>query len=500
MFNLQSGILRQRFPPALTPGQAKKLKLTHGDSGTGQGPKIFGLGEGKHKKGITGLMVDSLNRTVISCGLDGKLKFWEFSTGSLQHEIDWHSFTAITAFQYYRSSDLIALSCDDLAIRVVDTETKNLVRELWGSLGQISDFCFSNDGRWIVAASMDSVIRVWDLPTGHLINAVRMQSPCTALAISETGEYMATAHADGVGINIWNNRTLFTHVPTRVIREDEIMDAIAPTTSGEGGQHLISAAFSDDDEGEEKGEDQDGLPNAPLDHKIEQLSSDLITLSLVPKSRWQTLVHLDTIAQRNKPKEPPKQPEKAPFFLASSLAPGPSPSSVFQPQDSTSDPSALQAEQSRISKIRSITSTSSPFTNLLHSSSVTDLYEPFIAHLSSLPPATADVEIRSLSPMLGTDEPSFTNPSLNRNKSELTLFVRALTARLRQKRDYELVNAWMTVFLKVHGESVVEDPGLSGGLRESLAEWRAMQQEEARRLGNMLGFCKGVVGWLRSER
>lgn len=500
MFNLQSGILRQRFPPPLTAGQAKKLKSAHRDSGTGQGPKLLGPDEVKHKKAITGLMVDSLNRTVVSCGLDGKIKFWELSTGSLRHEMDWHSFAAITAFRFYRSSDLIALSCDDLAIRIVDTETKNLVRELWGSLGQISDFCFSNDGRWIVAASMDSVVRVWDLPTGHLINAVRMHSPCTALAISETGEYMATAHADGVGINIWNNRTLFTHIPTRVIREDEIMDAIAPTTSGEGGQHLISAAFSDDDEGDEGGGNQDGQPNASLHQNIEQLSSGLITLSLVPKTRWQTLVHLDTIAQRNKPKEPPKKPEKAPFFLASSLAPGLSSSSIFQPHDSTSEPSVLQAEQSRISKIRSTNSTSNPFTTLLHSASETKLYEPFIAYLSSLPPAAADVEIRSLSPILGTDEPSFTDPSLKRNQSELTLFVRALTTRLRQKHDYELVNAWMTVFLKVHGESVVEDPGLSGGLRESLAEWRTVQQEEAKRLGDMLGFCKGVVGWLRSER
>jgi U3 small nucleolar RNA-associated protein 21 len=504
MFNLQSGILRQRFPPAVTPGQAKRLKTIRGNAGTGQGPKRYSLGEGRHTKAISGLMVDSLNRVVISCGLDGRLKFWDFSTGLLEHEMDWHSFTAITGFQHYRSSDLIALSCDDLAIRVVDTETKNLVRELWGSLGQVSDFCFSNDGRWIIAASMDSVIRVWDLPTGHLINAVRMQSQCTALAFSETGEYLATAHADGVGINIWNNRTLFTHIPTRVIREGEIMDAVAPTTSGEGGQHLISAAFSDsEDEGDERGEEIDGLQYASLDHPMEQLSSDLITLSLVPKSRWQTLVHLDTIAQRNKPKEPPKRPEKAPFFLASSLSLGADPaSSIFQPQDTASEPSAPLAEQSRISKLRSMTGASTnPFTTLLHSSSETGLYEPFITHLSSLSPAAADIEIRSLSPMLATDDSSFMTPSpSHQNQSELSLFIRALTARLRQKRDYELVNAWMTVFLKVHGESVVEDPSLSGGLREALAEWRSVQQEEARRLGEMLGFCKGVVGWLRSER
>jgi U3 small nucleolar RNA-associated protein 21 len=42
-----------------------------------------------------------------------------------------------------------------------------------------------------------------------------------------------------------------------------------------------------------------------------------MTLSLVPKSRWQTLLHLDLIKQRNKPTEAPKVPEKAPFFLGS---------------------------------------------------------------------------------------------------------------------------------------------------------------------------------------
>lgn len=63
--------------------------------------------------------------------------------------------------------------------------------------------CFSNDGRWIVAASTDRIIRVWDLATGHLIDVVRSQSVCIALAFSNTGEFLATAHEEDIGINIW---------------------------------------------------------------------------------------------------------------------------------------------------------------------------------------------------------------------------------------------------------------------------------------------------------
>lgn len=469
MFNLQSGIHRQKFPAPLTPVQAKRLRALQAESKSAQqinNLKKFGLGEGKHKRAVTGIMVDPLNRTVFSCSLDGKLKFWDFHTGQLQDEIDWSPMSAIIASRYHKQNDLIVLSCDDLSIRVIDTETKRLVRELWGCLGQISDLCFSNDGRWIIAASTDSVVRVWDLPTGHLINALRMESPCTALAFSDTGEFLATAHADGVGVNIWNNRTLFTHVPTRLVREDEIIDAVAPTASGENGQGLIDAAFE-----EEQAEDSQLMIDSSS--TSEQLSRDLESLSLVPKSRWQTLLHLDVIRLRNKPKEPPKPPEKAPFFLPSLESSKPAQALAIQ----TDNPKISAAEKSRILKLDR-KSTESAFTTLLRAAAEDDYFAPFIDHLKGLPPSAADIEIRSLNP------------------AELVPFVNALTWRLQGKRDYELVQAWMSVFLRLHGEHVAGDAALV----EALKRWRVEQGEESRRLGELVGYCGGVVGFLRSAR
>ncbi|KAK3056111.1 hypothetical protein LTS18_011724, partial [Coniosporium uncinatum] len=197
MFNLQSGLHRQRFPVRLTQKQAKTLQL----QGSGRAvngdfddqPRKWSRGQGKHTKAVTGIVVDNLNRMVVSSGADGKVKFWEFSTGLLLHEMDWYPMTSVTGIRHHRPSDLIALSCDDSSIRVVDMETKKLVRELWGCKGKVSDFAFSNDGRWLVAASADNIIRVWDLPTGHLIDAMKLQSQCNALAFSYTGEYLATA-------------------------------------------------------------------------------------------------------------------------------------------------------------------------------------------------------------------------------------------------------------------------------------------------------------------
>ncbi|KAE8144346.1 Utp21 specific WD40 associated putative domain-containing protein [Aspergillus avenaceus] len=473
MFNMQSGLYRQSFPPR---GSKRTAKFNIGSLDTTNN-------YAKHTKAVTGVMVDGLNQSVVSCGLDGKVKFWDFVSGLLIDELDWYPMTAINGLRYNSSSGLVAFSCDDLSIRVVDIETRKVVREFWGCVGQVNDFAFSFDGRWIIAASMDSIIRVWDLPTGHLIDLFRLPSTCTSLAMSSTGEYLATVHADGQGINLWSNKSLFLPISTHNVDENSITDVVIPTISGENGVGTIESAFSDDhlpDEAE-----------GPV-LSAEQLSEDMVTLSVVPRSRWQTMLHLDVIKERNKPKAPPKAPQKAPFFLPATAEKGNS--------ELISDPNTLAesafAERSRVAKMLRSTdagATGSRFTTLLRSGYETGDYEPFIEHMKSLSPAKADLEIRSLDSQLRGDY------------SELSNFIQALSSRLFLRKDFELVNAWMAVFLRIHADVVAKCSDHSNGdgdnasLRNALAAWKLAQQREAQRLAGLVGYCRGVVGFLRSS-
>jgi U3 small nucleolar RNA-associated protein 21 len=468
MYNLQSGIHRQRYPTKLTPSQSAHQATEKAGLSTHIAvhvPKKFFRGEGKHTKAVTGIVVDSLNKTVISCGEDGKVKFWDFSSGLLLFELDW-SLTSIRSIRFHRQSDLIAMACDDGSVRVVDIETKKLVRELWGAKGRILDFTFSNDGYWIVTVSSDSVIRVHDLSTNHLIEALRFRSQPIAVGFSSTGEYLATAHEDSLGVNLWTNRTLFTHVPTRQIGPDDIIDMDMPTASGDGGQGLIDDVFAQDVIQEETEND---TPSS-----IDQLSADLLTLSLVPKARWQTLLNLDIIRSRNKPTEPPKKPQAAPFFL---------PSLESNTNDSQSlailSPTNHTTAVSRISSIADPqAAAATTMTSLL--GSFTTGQDPSIIseYLANLPPSAADLSIRTLDPA-----PPYT---------EQVAFVEALTARLRQRRDYELVQTWMTVFLRCHADVIVE----SESLRAALLEWREESSRESKRIAELMGYVKGVMGWV----
>lgn len=403
-------------------------------------------------------------------------QFWDFTTGILLHEIDWYPMTKILGIRYHRNSDLIALSCDDGSIRVLDIETKKLVRELWASRSHAElrtlDFTFSNDGRWIISAASDSTVRVWDLPTGHLIDAMKLPKKCNTVAFSPSGEFLATGLDGEVGVHIWTNRTLFTHVSTRQITEEDIAAVNAPTASGEGGVAVVEAAAAEDEE--EVDFDETTVPI------MDQLSDKITTLSLVPKSRWQTLLHLDVIRARNKPKEAPKAPEKAPFFLPSLGQ------DKVAPTDNTvaplnQDPASRITSSALASRSTTANSTNE-FTRLLALASHDALFTPVLMYLSSLPPSAADIAIRTLD----TTEPY----------TELRTFIEALTARLKERRDYELVQAWMSVFLRLHGDVVVQEPDLVTELKK----WQEEAKRERDRVGGLVGYSVGVVGWVRSAR
>ena len=428
MFNLQSGAHRQRYPPRLTPAQAKQLKLQQMDPDF-----VFAVPRG-HRDAVTGIVVDNLNQSMVTTSLDGSIVFWDFSSGKILEKKPLDS-AVPTAIRYNPTAGLLALSCDDLCIRIVDIETRRIVRELWGCIGQIYDYCFSQDGRWVVACSMDSVVRVFDLATGHLIDAFKTANTCTNMAFSSTGEFLATTHAGSPGIFIWTNKVLFTHVSTRQVDDMRgIIDLSQTTTAFNAASQLaIDSSPTDEDEAPIVG----GLdPTSDL----EQLDKSLLTLSLQPQSRWQTLLNLDSIRARNRPIQPPEKPKAAPFFLGSAnlLTNGKGDAIVNGADDNPIE----EAEKSRISRLApSSTSKTSPgegISSLLQAFESDPHHDPssLASYLTALPPSAADLEIRSLT--LG----------------EMPIFISFLTQQLRARKSFELVNTWMSVFLRVHGDFV----------------------------------------------
>lgn len=45
----------------------------------------------------------------------------------------------IVKIVFHRENNLLAVACDDLGIRVIDLETRNIIREFWGHRNRITD-------------------------------------------------------------------------------------------------------------------------------------------------------------------------------------------------------------------------------------------------------------------------------------------------------------------------------------------------------------------------
>jgi WD40 repeat protein len=110
---------------------------------------------------------------------------------------------------------------------------------------------FSSDSRWLITTSLDSIIRTFDIPTGRLVDAFRTTSIATSLTFSPTGDFLATAHVDSLGVHLWANRAQFADVTLRHIDEDDLptilgedeangqwkdVSAVVPATLADGGQ------------------------------------------------------------------------------------------------------------------------------------------------------------------------------------------------------------------------------------------------------------------------
>ena len=149
-------------------------------------------------------------------------------------------------------------------------------------------------------------MRTWDLPTGGCIDGVILPIVATAVKFSPIGDILATTHVSGNGVSLWTNRAQFKPVSTRHVEEDEFSTILLPNASGDGGSTMLDG-FLDEDSNEDGTIDEQYTSAAQID-------ASLITLSSEPRSKFNTLLHLDTIKQQSKPKEAPKT-RKCTFLL-----------------------------------------------------------------------------------------------------------------------------------------------------------------------------------------
>ncbi|XP_053195393.1 WD repeat-containing protein 36 [Scomber japonicus] len=400
----------------------------------------YGDDEQAHAGVVRGVATDTLNQLTLSTASDWLLKFWRFKTR--KQEVELKLPAAPASMMLHRDSGMLALALDDFTLLVVDTETRRVVRKFAGHHGNINDMAFSPDGRWLVTVAMDCTIRTWDLPSGSLVDCFLVAMAPVGVSLSPTGDFLATAHVDSLGIYLWTNKSLCGPVGLRPLPAD--YQPAAETLPGATAEELEQEVTSE--------EADDAYQSA------EQLGAELVTLSLLPESRWKSLLQLDAIKRRNKPVAPPAAPAAAPFFL---------PTVAGLTPRFTSPTATEQETQSKLLSWGSF-SQRSEFSAALLAALNSQSFDAPLRLLKDCGPSALSVELTCLSADGG-------------GANDLLLaFIQMIDSMLASGRDFDLAHAYLALFLKLHLRSLAQDAvamdaltRLSSRLEAGWAELRA---------------------------
>ena len=147
--------------------------------------------------------------------------------------------------------------------------------------------------------------------------SVSFSSPPTSLALSPTGEFLATSHAGRLGISLWCDKSYFrmVHLDGSPDRPSDMNEPCpvaecedAEADDGGFAAPLLPSAMSGPAESDGAEGEGDGRPPEAKD-------VGLVTLSGLPPAHWKNLFRLELVRERNRPSEAPAKPAQAPFFL-----------------------------------------------------------------------------------------------------------------------------------------------------------------------------------------
>lgn len=362
---------------------------------------------------------------------------------------------AVSFFRTHTDSSILVVALEDFSILIIDIDTKTAIRKFIGHRAQITDATISPNSRWLTTSSMDCSIRTWDILSSQLIDQFCTETPCISLSMSPTGEALATAHVDYLGIFLWSNKTLYSRISFKALSAESEPPLIK----------LPAVQRTDHEDIQENNYENEEFMSA------EQINAQLITLSGLPTSRWQNLLNLDVIKKRNKPKAPPKTPKAAPFFLPTL----PSLSLQFDLAN------AQKNSESKLLIPENVLNLSE-LGQLIQKTVDTDDFTNVIDKLKEYGPSKIDYEIRALGPEGGG------------SITVMLQFFKCIEFMIKTNKDFELAQAYLNVFLKSHGLTISAEETLRNylpNIQSCLSiGWQKIQEK--------LFYCTCIVQSLKT--
>ena len=143
---------------------------------------------------------------LVSGSSDNTIKVWDVKSGKLIRTIPaFHSYVTNVALS--QDGEIIAATgYNSHDILLFNSQTGKLIRKLSGHSMEVNSIAISANSKFIVSASDDESIKLWNLDSGKLISSFTSESPIKSIAISNNNKLTLSASSDNA-LRLYNTAT-----------------------------------------------------------------------------------------------------------------------------------------------------------------------------------------------------------------------------------------------------------------------------------------------------
>jgi WD40 repeat protein len=163
---------------------------------------LFALKE--HKAMVTCIAIRSNNEECVSSSTDGSCIVWDLINRCRKHMI--HVNTLFQYICYHPAEYQLITTGSDKKISYYESYDASMIRELEGAkTGSINSMDLTSDGKYIVSAGEDKLVRVWLYDEGQVIAiGVGHSAPIQRAKFSPCERYILSVSSDGA-ILTWHS-------------------------------------------------------------------------------------------------------------------------------------------------------------------------------------------------------------------------------------------------------------------------------------------------------
>lgn len=381
---------------------------------------------------------------------------------------------------------LIALGFADGRAVLYDFQSQVVSREFQCGNSGILDIAMSSDSRWIVISTKSSELFVFDVISSNLLDWIKFRSPALCCAFDHSDAFLITSHDQSKGaLSVWANK----HALSVSVGAEELSNPPSepiciedPPNKAIYFEDSSPAPKSDDKDSTKASDSSDSDLPVNGDYDSSMPETRLMSFSGIPFPTLQAILFIDEIKERNKPMEPPKKPESAPFFLPNTAEFS---SAVHKPSKEEDLDEVVSKDLS--ASREASTSLKTELQELLEeaSSDCVDVFPKITQLLRSKSPSGVNLLLRQLGPLSGG------------TFREISLMLRYFRDSVRNRTDSELIQTYLNIFLTIHSTTILENQAELKDDQDTVGEltklvkndWGSLQN----RLQNISCFLKFVT-------